>query len=457
MNRPITDRVFHTAMPSHCTPLSITGAHHTESVQPAPRPSRPAALGETPVATLRPLPHPYRAMIAICSDLDETPDKTVYCELIKFLNTDADTAMGPGVNLEVGNTIYFNMPPDQFSYWNTDDAGRNMIRTLIQSGHIDCLHSYGDLAVTRDHAARALDDLRKHGCYLRVWIDHAVAPTNFDPTIMHGHGDDPAHPAYHADLTVAQGVRYVWRGRVTSVVGQNVPLRLAGIWTPNHPVASAKTAAKETAKQLLARIGSAKYALHAPNRILNRSSLRDGTPIYEFLRCNPHWGGVSFCETAKGIGQVLTDTFLNRLIRRQGVCILYTHLGKIHDSHTPFCPEAVAGFRRLAAAHHRGDLLVSTTRRLLGFCRAAEEVQYACSTDAQGLRIDIDTRSPKSYYCGELDLADLHGLTFDVPDPAATRIVLNGRLLEHLQRNAPDHTGSPSISIPRPGLEFPQF
>ncbi len=87
--------------------------------------------------------------------------------------------MGPGVGLEVGNSIYFDMPPDQFAYWNTDDAGREMVRALIRSGHIDCLHSYGDLATTRRHAARALDELARHDCRLRVWIDHGTAATNF--------------------------------------------------------------------------------------------------------------------------------------------------------------------------------------------------------------------------------------------------------------------------------------
>src|SRR3972149_7860855 len=99
--------------------------------------------------SIRRIPYPYRAMLAICSDLDETPNREVYFEMMKFLNTTKNTAMGPGVGLEVGNSIYFDMPSDQFSYWNTDEKGREMIRALIRSGHIDCLHSYGDLATTR--------------------------------------------------------------------------------------------------------------------------------------------------------------------------------------------------------------------------------------------------------------------------------------------------------------------
>ena len=65
---------------------------------------------------LRSYPYPYRAMLAICSDLDETPDRHVYGDIMRFLNTMEDTAMGPGVGLEVGNSIYFDMPPDQFAY-----------------------------------------------------------------------------------------------------------------------------------------------------------------------------------------------------------------------------------------------------------------------------------------------------------------------------------------------------
>ena len=32
-------------------------------------------------------PYPYRAMLAICSDLDETPDRGVYLEIMQFLTS----------------------------------------------------------------------------------------------------------------------------------------------------------------------------------------------------------------------------------------------------------------------------------------------------------------------------------------------------------------------------------
>ena len=107
-------------------------------------------------------------MLAICSDLDETPDQHVFFETMRYLNTTEASSLGRGIGLEVGNSIYFDMPQGQFSYWNTDDEGRAMIRSLIQSGHIDCLHSFGDLATTRKHAERAWYELSRNNCKLEV-------------------------------------------------------------------------------------------------------------------------------------------------------------------------------------------------------------------------------------------------------------------------------------------------
>lgn len=309
-------------------------------------------------------------MLAICSDLDETPDAETYFELMRFLNTTRETSMGPGVGLEVGNTIYFDMPPGHFSYWNTTDENREKIRALIRSGHIDCLHSFGDLAATRAHAARALEELERYGCKLRVWIDHAQAPSNFGADIMEGHGDEPSHPAYHADLTASWGIRYICRGRVTSVIGQNRPLSFKGIADWSHPVASLKTIAKEAAKQALARAGSRKYAIQATNDVVSDVTLRDGRPMQEFLRCDPHWAGISTHDRGDGIHEVLTPRFLNRLAARGGACILYTHLGKLERGSHPrrFGPEVVNAFRLLSEYHRTGKIRVTTTARLLDSC-----------------------------------------------------------------------------------------
>ncbi len=391
-------------------------------------------------------PYPYRAALAVCSDLDETPDREVYFDTLRFLNTHEPTSMGEGLGLEVGNTLYFDMPPDQFAYWNTDDAGRELARACIRSGHIDCFHSFGDLATTRAHAARALEELARHDCRVGVWIDHGTAITNFGGDIMAGMGDVPGAAAYHADLTCDYGVEYVWRGRVTSVIGQDIGRRVSGIFNSRHPLASGRTLAKEVAKGILARAGSGKYDLHASNVLMRPARLRDGREVIEFLRANPHWGGVSSCETGLGIGDVLTDALLDRLAERRGACLLYTHLGKLGEGGRRFPESSIAGFRRLARANADGRVLVATTRRLLDFCRYRDLLQARQRRDGEGAHIDVSGDAPTSA---------LAGLTFHCADPSRTRLSFNGREFSHLQRNAADETGRASVSIPWTRLTYP--
>jgi hypothetical protein len=387
-------------------------------------------------------------MLAVCSDLDETPDRHVYRESARFLNTTDTTAMGTGVGLEVGNTIYFDMPPSQFAYWNTDDEGRALIRTLIASGHVDCLHSYGDLAVSRKFAARALDELTRHDLRLEVWIDHATAPTNFGADIMRGQGDVPGSAAYHADLTLQYGVRYVWRGRVTSVIGQDVARRVAAVFDPGHPAASLPTVAKELVKGAAARAGSRKYSMHGANRVLQPVALRDGQPAIEFLRINPHWGGVSRGETAEGIADVLTDRTLGRLVDAGGISILYTHLGKIRRRDRPFSDRACAAWRRLAEYARREDILVTTTRRLLGYCDAVRRVRATFTPGDSVDTLDITAD-------GVLSRSDRQGLTFAVRDPQRTMVRIGGEALPFVQRHLARGAEPPSVTIPWTRLEFP--
>lgn len=402
---------------------------------------------------LRRFPYPYRAALAICSDLDETPDAETYFELMRFLNTTEETKMGHGVGLEVGNSIYFDMPPGHFSYWNTDERNRERIQALIKSGHIDCLHSYGDLATTRAHAARALEELDHHGLSLKVWVDHAVAPTNFGADIMRGHGDEIGHPAYHADLTMAHGVRYVWRGRVSSIVGQNSPISVARGRARCHPRASTRTVFKEAAKQILGRAGKRKYVFHATNRVCAPAELRDGSPVVEFLRCNPHPRGLDFGDTGAGIGEVLTRDFLDRIVGREGCCILYTHLGKLQGRQ--FDKAAIKSFRLLAHYQHQEKVLVTTTRRLLDFQRAQQGL--FCRASIRNGRTAIDLNFSPGNDLSEVPLGDseLSGLTCYLPDDEPSQVCFHGEELANLLVNAPDETGVRSVSVPWSRLEFP--
>ena len=421
---------------------------HTLVADRVPHPGTRPSLESSVVR--RDVPYPYRAMLAICSDLDETCDFDTYVESLRFLNSSVARRYGHGLGLETGDTIYFDMPRGHVSYWNCDDRGRAAIRALIQSGHIDCLHSFGDLADTRAHAGRALEELDRHGCRLEVWIDHAVAPSNLGADIMQGQGDVPGAPAYHADLSCAFGIHYVWRGRVTSIIGQDVPRRLGRIFRLQHPLTSVRTVGKEAAKGALARAGNRRYRMHGPNQVIETASLRDGQLVDEFLRSNPHWGGISCGDTAAGLGEVL-DRMTPTLIARGGCAVLYTHLGKSDDRRRPFTSRTIAALRRVKELETSGKLLVTTTRRLLGYRRATRDVKWSVTSDGPSVRIDVDTRGARP----SLRPRDLEGLTFYTPNPASTTIAIDGRPAKAVRRNAADHTGRASVTVPWTRLEFP--
>lgn len=426
------------------------------------QPGAPWAVPSTaavPVAVaLAKYPHPYRAMMTICSDLDETPDRNTYAEIARFLNTTDTTVMGPGVGLELGNSIFFLMPDNQFSYFGTDEAGREMVRAMIRSGHIDCLHSYGDHARTRRDVEAVLAELDKHGCHLGVWVDHSKSDTNFGHDIMAGSGDVPAAAAYHADLTLRQGVRYVWRGRTTSLIGQDTPLtarHLARIFHRRHPIASLRTMAKQAGKLWLGARAHPHWEMHALNQLCRPSALRDGQRIWEFMRSNPHWAGPGRGDTADELGGVLTPNMLDSLVRSEGVCVLYTHLGKVRNPRCPFGESARAALQRLAAMRQAGQLLVTTTSRLLRYITVRDCLRGSASKRGTHVMIQIESVEDPVTGAFAASPEDLMGLTFilDRCDTVALSLVNRHLVTCDVVHDA----GKTIATVPWKPLVFPTF
>jgi len=396
--------------------------------------------------SLRKQPYPYRAMLAICSDLDETPDAKSYFELSKFLNTDELTPLGAGVDLEVGNTIYFGMPNDQFSFFNCTDKDREDIVRLIESGHIDCLHSFGDDINNRLDIEAIWKQLPPKK--IKVWIDHAQAPSNFDAEIMFGEGASQDADCYHADLAIENGIRFVWKGRVTSIIAQDSPISLAGILTINHPLASMKTLLKEIAKIAMARLGSNKYAMHKQNKLTRVTNLDSGQEVVEFMRSNPSWGGVSHFETADGISQVLTPAYLEHLCKKRGNSILYTHLGKSRSG-SVLPPDAAQAFKILAEFSRQQRVLVTTTQRLLEFNQVRESLQWVVTQDKSVVSIHLKTDKEASL---------LQGLSWHVPfeTEKAQLITSDGKEID-LIIDTPDSKDVKYASIPWQVLAYPDL
>ncbi|PKH01068.1 hypothetical protein CXF72_18700 [Psychromonas sp. MB-3u-54] len=396
---------------------------------------------------IRKYPYPYQAMLTICSDLDETPNKDIYFETARYLNTTKETLLGKGVGLEVGNTIFFDMPAHNFSYTNTDNDGREKIHKLIQSGHIDCLHSFGDFVISREKIEKYWSVIRQGERKIEVWVDHGQAATNLDNDIMQGQGAEIGAAAYHTDLTVQSGgLPFIWKGRVSSCVAQNAKRSYASIFNRKQFKASSKTILLEFIKGWLARLGNQKYAMHSANKVLRKTMLTDGSPVLEFMRCNPSWGGVSIFDSARGIHNVLTPAVLNTLVKNQGCSIFYSHLGKVFSEREPFSEQTRQAFELLASYQQKKQILVTTTRRLLGYNRTVEELGFVVKLQGGETQIHFTTA-----YCGE----DLHGLTWYVDKPEKTSLYVNGEKYLNLQINQPDQTNRSSVSIAWLPLNYP--
>lgn len=398
---------------------------------------------------LRKYPYPYQAMLAICSDLDETPNKEVYFETARYLNTTEDTSLGKGVGLEVGNTIYFDMPQGQFSYTNSDNDGRNKIHQLIESGHIDCLHSFGDFVYSRERIESCWQTISQGPRKIEVWVDHGQAPTNLDNDIMKGSGAIVGDAAFHADLTIGSGaLPFIWKGRVTSIVAQNSPRSYVALFNVRQVVASGKTILLEFIKGWLARLGHVKYAMHKDNKVLRQTTLTDGTVVQEFMRCNPSWGGVSVFDSCRGIHQVITEKVLDTLVKKKGCSVFYTHLGKVHSEQQPFNNETRAAFELLASYQANKKTLVTTTRRLLGYCRTVTDLNYEMKQHNGISQIHVTTA-----FSGE----DLQGLTWYIDKSYGAELWLNGKFHQALINNPADETGKPSVSVVWQPLNFPDI
>ena len=409
--------------------------------------------------SIRPFTYPYDAAMSICSDLDETPDKNAYLEIMRFLNTDEQKSLGQGVGLEVGNSIYFDMPDDQFAYWNTDDAGRDMVRTLIKSGHIDCLHSFGDLAETRQHAIRAIDELEKHDCRLEVWVDHRKSPTNFGHDITAGSGDITGSKSYHADISAKFGIKYVWRGRTTGLIGQNAPvnpLLFAKMFEPRSPLISGKTLSKEAVKVLLGYFNRPRWQMHALNSVYRLNTLRDGHKIFEFLRSDPYYGGQSKVDRGELIDRVLTKRNLDMLLKRKAVWIHYTHLGKISNFHIPLDKSVRDAFVLLAEYHNSGRILVVTTQRLLRYLVTRNHLRYRTDEVQNALHITIEAIDDPIEGTRLPSLEELQGITFVVDGVRPVELSLKDNS-NKIESKIETCDGKTFASVPWRSLNFPDL
>jgi hypothetical protein len=182
--------------------------------------------------------------------------------------------------------------------------------------------------------------------------------------------------------------------------------------------------------------------------------MRSGQTIVEFLRCNPHPRGLETGDTADGLAEVLSASYLDRLVGKGGVSIIYTHLGKTRGSGRALPEPSCQALRRLAQVQKDGKVLVATTRRILDYCSMSRAVEVRTRITEGMTEIQLITKNANQQ--ASALLRRLAGLTVYVSDPARTVMRLNGVSVD-VDVHPADETGAASVSIPWPTLTFPDW
>jgi len=401
---------------------------------------------------LRKFPYPYKAAMAISSDIDGTTTKEEFLEIQSFLNTKEKASMGEGVGLEIGNSFIVYAPTTcTFSYFSGDSGDAQVIRKYIRAGYIDSLHSYGEkFDFSREDAIKAIRELRNNRCQVDVWVDHARTPNNLGDDTTFGLGDHPDSPAYHADLTIDYGIKFVWLGRITMVIGQSAPISLrtfSSIYDSNHPITSLINMGKEFAKNFLAILGNRKYALHRTYDLVRIARLDDGQKVYEFIRFDNYWKGVATGATSRRLAYVISRRTLDRLKEVGGYTIVYTHLGKNSDCSEVIPKETQTALRELAGEFEQGNIYVTTTSRLLNYYLIHSYLDWSYETISDEIVIRISHVQDPVFGPFMPTEKNLRGITFYVPSKDKVRLYIGDKEIANIQRNQPDYTERESITI----------
>jgi hypothetical protein len=381
-----------------------------------------AEAGETPAALeMRPFPYPYRAMLALCSDIDNTtPQQFLYAH--SFLNTREETPMGGGLGLDVGNSFWMFMASDSGDivdrhgngmdavmtwFHGTSDIEKDagMIAYYFQKGWIDSIHSWGDFSrqdegeflFTREMAERAAAALAARDIRPTVWINHGNAANSQNMEARdrktYRQGARPGSDAYHADLTVPLGIRFVWFSDNDRRFGRQDIL---------YPV-----------------------------------TLADGQNVWGFRRYTPGWSVYSLHEQ-------LSDENLDAIVRDGLPVVVAQHFGGT-NYWFPFLSTTTQALRNLAERQERGEILVARTSRMLEFLRVRDHLVYEYTEGVVNI-LAID--DPQLGVDGNPALDSLRGMTFYVDDMARAELRVNGRPTpEHLLVRARDETGRDTIGV----------
>jgi hypothetical protein len=271
-------------------------------------------------------------------------------------------------------------------------------------------------------------------------------------------GDKPGTIGYHADLTLAYGIRYYWFS-TNCFIGQDVPRwpwKILELFHRDYIVHSIVECGKTVIRGLLGLIGFKRYKGDLTNKLVKVVKLSDGQKIYGFKRFNNGPCGRNTRTDSKALARQISPTILRTLKKNRGYMIVYTHLGKNHDCNNVIAEESQQALRNLSHEYENGEIYVTTTSKLLNYNVIHNYMNWECSiVGPDEIKITIhDIQDPvRGTYLPTLE--QLQGITFYIPNHMEARLFIDRQEIYDFQQNPVDYTGKKSVMFPRKFLQYP--
>jgi hypothetical protein len=403
-------------------------------------------LSPEPGVKLRPFPFPYRAALAICSDIDGC-DLPTFLAVHRYLNDPRG-----GLGLPVADSFFGQgRDPGQMAYFLPDGRtpgpeARHIIQAL-RAGLIDSLHSWGDFNLAapqpqalRSLAARLVENLQRQGLSVKVWLNHGdpCNRQNLRARLQPGYaGDDPASPYYTADLLKPLGLKYYWWSDLVSWPLSSQPGSSGSWFRPGLNVL------KNVVKIILGQRQKTRTTAQIME-LCQPVTLRDGLPLMAFTR---HLRGLEEPTSRHTLRYTLGDPVLSQLLAQEGYLILYTHLGlpRPGPGEELFPLPDRAALERLAQHYHDGNIWVAPTVTVLNHWLMTRRLVWTAHREGERLIIHLESLRDPTTGPRPPEPEELAGLCFYVP-PAEVILRLAGRDLVP-QAFGPDHTGERVVGL----------
>jgi len=269
-------------------------------------------------------PYPYKAWFTIANDPDNT--------LIKDWH-ELNEVIWNKYKLPLSNSLFV----DSYNKHLPKQVNLNDHPEITSQYH-DMIHTWGDymhsgkVGFCREYALRAKETLEYHKVKPLVWIDHSKFIGNLIhnnknggiPEFKDSSGHVYPNLLYSLDLISELGIKYLWDGDITKIIGQDKVLKPSAFFkeiTPSRLRANVKTLLNIFVKS--SKLKSV-LGLNVPtNSAYFKKEFPDGQKFYCFRRYGT-WKNADIY----GLGKILAKEKIAKLIKDGGTMVAYTHLGK---------------------------------------------------------------------------------------------------------------------------------